>query len=137
MLRKLLEKEGNMCFGCSTDNPIGLKLEFTFEDDICKSSFTAQDCHQGWPGCVHGGIISTVLDEVMSQWIWFNNIAAMTAELSIRFSKAVPLQVPLRLESWKTGGRGKLFLMESRIVLPDGSIPCRGEAKFIKYPENY
>ncbi|NTW04817.1 MAG: PaaI family thioesterase [Peptococcaceae bacterium] len=133
---KILEKEGNMCFGCSTDNPIGLKLKFTFEENICISTFTAESCHQGWPDCVHGGIISTLLDEVMSQWLWFNDIAAMTAELSIRFSKAVPLYVPLRLESRKIGGRGKLYIMESKIILPDGNVPCRGEAKFLRYPES-
>ncbi len=129
---RLLKKE-NMCFGCSDANTIGLKLKFNLEGDICRSTFTAGTQHQGWTGYIHGGIISTLLDEVMAQWIWLHNIPAMTAELTTRFSKAVPINVPLTLESRKVGGRGKLYLMEGAIILPDGDIPCRATAKFLRH----
>ncbi len=125
-------KNENMCFGCSELNPIGLKLKFTMDGDTCISSFTAGPQHQGWKGFIHGGILTSLLDEVMAQWLWFHDIPAMTAEITTRFSKAVPINVPLRLESRKTGGRGKLFIMEGSIILPDGSIPCRANAKFLK-----
>ncbi|MFZ5645960.1 MAG: PaaI family thioesterase [Bacillota bacterium] len=125
----------SMCFGCSQKNPIGLKLRFTMDGEICRSTFTAGTEHQGWTGYVHGGIISTLLDEVMANWIWLKEIPAMTAEMTVRFSKAVPINTPLALESRRTGGRGKLFIMEGQIVLPDGSIPCHATAKFLSLSE--
>lgn len=130
------DKAVNMCFGCSPANPIGLKLKFTMEGDVCRSTFTAGPEHQGWGGYVHGGIISSLLDEVMAQWIWYQDIPSMTAEMTVRFSAAVPINVPLVLESRKTGGRGKLFIMEGTIALPDGSVPCRATAKFLKLTQN-
>lgn len=126
--------ETGMCFGCSPQNPIGLKLRFAMDGEVCRSTFTAGPEHQGWTGCVHGGIISAMLDEVMAQWIWLKDIPAMTAEMTTRFSKAVPVNVPLTLESNCTGGKGKLFIMEGRIILPDGSVPCRATAKFLRLP---
>lgn len=121
----------NMCFGCSQANPIGLKLKFTMDGEVCRSSFTAEPQYQGWAGYIHGGILSTLLDEVMAQWIWQKNIPAMTAEITVRFSKAVPVNVPLTLESRCVGSKGKLHLMEGRIILPDGSVPCSATAKFL------
>ncbi|MCL6477953.1 MAG: PaaI family thioesterase [Peptococcaceae bacterium] len=126
------DKSANMCFGCSPSNPIGLRLKFTMDGGVCRSVFTAGPEHQGWTGYVHGGIISALLDEVMAQWIWHQNIPAMTAEMTTRFSRAVPINVPLTLESRNTGGKGKLFIMEGTITLPDGSVPCRATAKFLK-----
>ena len=133
---KTPDNQVNMCFGCSTLNPIGLKLKFTMEGDICRSTFTAGPEHQGWTGYVHGGIIASLLDEVMAQWIWLKDIPAMTAEMTTRFSRAVPVNVPLTLESRNAGGKGKLFLMEGAIILPDGSVPCRATAKFLRISPN-
>lgn len=130
------EKEVNMCFGCSPHNPIGLKLEFTMDGDVCRSSFTAGPQHQGWTGYIHGGIISSLLDEIMAQWIWCQDIPSMTAEMTTRFSRAVPINTPLTLESRKIGGKGKLFIMEGAIILPDGSVPCRATAKFLKLSDS-
>lgn len=126
------EKENNFCFGCSPLNPIGLKLTFTEEGEICRSIFTANSEYQGWPNCVHGGIISTLLDEVMAQWLWQRDIPAMTAEMTVRFIKPVPIGIPLTLESRNTGGKGKLYLMEGTLQLPDGSIACRAAGKFMQ-----
>lgn len=128
-------REYGMCFGCSPKNPIGLKLKFSMDGDVCRSAFTAGADHQGWTGYVHGGIISSLMDEVMAQWLWLQNIPVMTAEMTVRFSRAVPINIPLSLESRRTGGKGKLYIMEGQIVLPDGSVPCRATAKFLDLPK--
>ena len=70
----------------------------------------------------------------MAQWIWLQNIPAATAEMTVRFSNAVPINVPLTLESRCTSRRKKLFIMEGTITLPDGSVPCRATAKFLELP---
>lgn len=127
------DKEVNMCFACSRINPIGMKLNFTMDGDVCRSIFTAGPNHQGWNGYIHGGIISTLLDEVMAQYLWHQDMRVMTVEMTTRFSNAVPINTPLVLEARQTGGRGKLHIMEGRIILPDGSVPCKATAKFLMF----
>ena len=61
-----MEKQLNlrMCFACGIENPIGLKLKFyTDGEDRCIAHFHPRPAHQGYPGQVHGGLVSTLLDE--------------------------------------------------------------------------
>lgn len=125
--------EGNhMCFGCSPHNPIGFKLNFELVDNVCRTTFIAEGNYQGWSGYMHGGLIATLLDETMANWLWLNNIRTMTAEMTTRFSLAVPVNVPLVVESEKISGRGRLFIMEGRLILPDGRVAARATAKFLR-----
>jgi acyl-coenzyme A thioesterase PaaI-like protein len=59
-----MEKQPNsrMCFACGIENPIGLKL-YTDGEDRCIAQFQPQPEHQGYPGQLHGRLISTLLDE--------------------------------------------------------------------------
>jgi acyl-coenzyme A thioesterase PaaI-like protein len=61
-----MEKQPNsrMCFVCGIENPIGLHLAFYTDDERrCIAHFWPRAEHQGYPGHLHGGIISTLLDE--------------------------------------------------------------------------
>ena len=63
--KTIVKKQPNsrMCFVCGVENPIGLKLFFyTDDEDRCTARFRPKPEHQGYPGHLHGGIISTVLD---------------------------------------------------------------------------
>jgi acyl-coenzyme A thioesterase PaaI-like protein len=62
----IVEKQPNsrMCFVCGVDNPIGLHLKFYTDDDgRCIARFLPKPEHQGYPGQLHGGLISTILEE--------------------------------------------------------------------------
>ena len=67
--------QGHHCFACGTANPIGLNLNFYRLDNAVCSDITLGKNHEGWENMVHGGIISTLLDEVMS-WsiIYFKRV---------------------------------------------------------------
>jgi acyl-coenzyme A thioesterase PaaI-like protein len=61
----IMEKQPNsrMCFVCGIENPIGLKLSFYTDDEgRCIARFRPREEHQGYPGHLHGGVISTLLD---------------------------------------------------------------------------
>ena len=73
---------------CGKSNPIGLKLEFAIEGDEYVTYFTPEKEHQGWVGIVHGGIVSTVLDEVMARSCTSTGINAVTGEMTVRFKQA-------------------------------------------------
>ena len=60
-----MEKQPNsrMCFVCGIDNPIGLHLHFYTDDEgRCVTRFRPKPEHQGYPGQLHGEVISTILD---------------------------------------------------------------------------
>ena len=122
-----------MCFGCGGHNNIGLKLQFHLQDDTCWAEFIPAEEHQGWDGCMHGGLVVALLDEVMAQWLWLNGISAMTAEMTTRYSYKVPLGQTLRIEAKKTGGRGRLYEMAAKIILPDGKVTVKAKAKFLRF----
>lgn len=130
MERKL--REDSMCFGCSPKNPIGLKLVFQHEGEVCRARFVAGPEHQGWSGVMHGGLIATLLDEVMAQWPWVRGITMMTAEMTTRYSKAVPIGEELTVEGALVAERGRLIEMAGKIILPDGTVAARATAKYIK-----
>jgi acyl-coenzyme A thioesterase PaaI-like protein len=59
------------------------------------------DKHTGYPGYVHGGIVSSALDEAMA-WSaarYFRRMC-VTAELTVRFLKRVPLNKELLVRAW-------------------------------------
>ncbi|OPY55747.1 MAG: Thioesterase superfamily protein [Pelotomaculum sp. PtaU1.Bin035] len=129
--------EDNMCFACSVRNPVGLKLKFEQDGDICRTYFLAGPEHQGWSGVLHGGLVATLLDEVMAQWLWVRGITTMTAEITTRYSKAVPIGKQLTIEGNLVSDRGRLVEMAGRLILPDGTVAARAKAKFLKLdPEN-
>ncbi len=136
MVRKL--REESMCFGCSPRNPIGLKLVFEHDGDACRSYFTAGPEHQGWSGVIHGGLVATMLDEAMGQWLWENKIVTMTAEMIVRYSKPAPVGVKLTIEGNLVSQKGRLIEMAGRIILPDGTVAAWSKAKFLKVkPEHF
>lgn len=123
----------HMCFGCSPYNPIGLKLKFQWEGDTLYTIFNAGEEHQGYNGYMHGGLISTLLDETMAQWLWKREIPCMTAEITVRFSKGVPIDRELRVESRCVLERkDRLFEMEALLILNDGTVAARSTAKFLR-----
>ena len=88
--------QGHHCFACGTDNPIGLNMQFYRLGDMVCSDITLERNHEGWEGMAHGGIISTLLDEVMS-WtvLYFKRTFLVTRKMDMKYIKPVPLSIPL------------------------------------------
>jgi uncharacterized protein (TIGR00369 family) len=54
------------CFGCGTENHNGLRMTFARSGDRLRTQLTIPPQFRGWSSLVHGGVIATILDEVMS-----------------------------------------------------------------------
>ncbi len=93
---KIKKPEGYLCFACGTANPIGLNLEFYVSHDKINTEITLSRYHAGWSDIAHGGIISTILDEVMS-WaiLYFKRSFFVTRKLEIKYIKPVKTGEPL------------------------------------------
>ncbi|MFX4263079.1 PaaI family thioesterase [Pelotomaculum propionicicum] len=127
-----LKDENNICFGCSPNNPIGLKMGFEMYGDVCRSRFTPAREHQSWNDVVHGGLLATMMDEAMGKWLWEHGLTAMTAEMTIRYSAVVPVGATLTIESYMVSQKRKLIEMAASITLPDGTVAARAKAKFLE-----
>ncbi|HPM03990.1 MAG: PaaI family thioesterase [Candidatus Cloacimonetes bacterium] len=75
------------CFVCGQDNPIGLKLNFQYNENTAWCFWETHSDYEGYPGIIHGGIISTLLDEVMAKTILSGGQTAVTTELNIKYKK--------------------------------------------------
>lgn len=117
------------CFACGPDNPISLKMQFREEGDRYCSDFVGQKEHQSYDGIVHGGIISTLLDEIMGGYMYAKGYRAVTAKLEVRYRKPTPIGEHLNIEGWIVGNRGTMYDMASRITLDDGTVTAEGKAK--------
>ena len=93
-----LHKEGYNCFGCAPENPIGLHMHFYEEGDKIVSFWQPQEQFQGWVGTLHGGIISTLIDETAG---WAVSRKLQTKETQIHYFTVLKSKMSLKgLKSW-------------------------------------
>lgn len=77
-------EDDHMCFVCGKQNGDGLHLDFELiGDDRIRTEFTPPKRFQGWKDVLHGGIIATILDEVMVNGAYLRQIMAVTTKLQI------------------------------------------------------
>ncbi|HKI50166.1 MAG TPA: PaaI family thioesterase [Desulfobacteria bacterium] len=129
-IRKL---QGHHCFACGTDNPIGLNMQFYRMDDMVCSDITLGRNHEGWENMAHGGIISTLLDEVMSWTVMvFKRTFLVTRKMDIKYIKPVPLGAPLtaRGKILNETGNSKIDI-RGEIVDAQRSLLVRSRAEFV------
>ncbi len=124
--------DDNGCFVCGKANPIGLKLDFAIEGDEYVTYFTPAKEHQGWVGIVHGGIVSTVLDEVMTRAIHVNGVNAVTGEMTVRFRKPTPVGRQVRFAGRVDSEEGRVISCAAKATDEDGTLLAEATAKIIK-----
>lgn len=116
---RILESEANGCFVCGPGNPIGLKLRFRMEGDVCRAEFIPDSRHAGYRDVTHGGIVFSLLDDVMANWLWLQGIQCFTAKADIRYRAQLPIGVAVRLEGRCLKRKGRLALMEGKVIRSD------------------
>jgi len=130
----------NACFGCGGANPRGMKLSFELDEvgQRVRGAFRAGAEYQGEPGFVHGGIIATLLDEVMGKVNRFRNVRAVTAELHIEYLRPVPIEQEVLLEAWPVENKGRSLYNSGEIREASGAVLARGKGRFVIIdPERY
>jgi uncharacterized protein (TIGR00369 family) len=117
-----------MCFACGRDNPIGLKLKLQRVGEAVMTEFTPEEHHQGWPGVVHGGIITAILDEAMSYVPLFQGLNCVTAKMEIRLHNAARVGQKLLVSSHITRKTRKLIEARAEMVLEDSTPIAEGKS---------
>lgn len=125
-------KEYTWCFACGKDNPIGLKLEFERSDEECSTTFVPQREHQSYDGRMHGGLISTLLDEVMGNYIYIKTgKPAYTAKIEVRFRQPVLVGEKIKVVAQLKRKKGRMAEMIGQIIKEDGVLAAEAEAKMM------
>ncbi|HAT25679.1 MAG TPA: thioesterase [Gammaproteobacteria bacterium] len=127
-----LQADGNNCFVCGRGNSRGLKLVFRIENELCRSEFTPAAHHCGYNGVTHGGIIFSVLDDVMANWIFLKGIRAFTAKCDIRYRDSLPTGITVALEGRCIKQRGRLIVMQGSMIRTDtNELVAETQASFM------
>ena len=117
------------CFVCGPENPIGLKIAFRLDGDVCRAEFTPQSVHQGYDGVTHGGIVFSVLDDVMANWLFLQGIRAYSARSEIRYRDPLPVGTPLLIEGRLKKKKGRFVVLEGKAIrAEDGRAVAEAES---------
>jgi len=117
------EIEPHHCFACGTLNEHGLHLDLHLERGRSWVELAIDDRFQGWDEIVHGGILTTILDEVMAWALVAEDNWGLTARLSVEFKAPVRTGQAIRADGWITRSRKRIVDTEARIVdAADGSL---------------
>jgi acyl-coenzyme A thioesterase PaaI-like protein len=126
------------CFGCGRLNLHGLQLSFFANEDGSGvwTPFTPTDAFEGYDGVVHGGIVCTILDEVMAWSLYRQETWAVTGQLSTRFRKPVLVGEPIRAIGSILRDRGRVIEMHGEIRREaDDFLLAEATATFFRVPE--
>lgn len=132
-LTPLAHVANNRCFGCGPANPTGLQLDFLRDEDgavVCLAEVSDAFC--GHPGYLHGGIIATLLDEIMSKAARAGGWTAMTRHLEVDYLRPVPSSAPLRLEGRVVRSEGRKHWVEAQILDAGKKTLARAKGLFVE-----
>lgn len=125
------------CFGCGVLNPIGLHLKFYRlpGDDGVWAPWIPTTDYEGYGGMIHGGIISTLMDEILAWSLYARETWAVTARLTTTYRKPVQVGQPVRLIGRVMRDRGRLIELHGEIRSEaDDALLAEAEATFMRVP---
>jgi acyl-coenzyme A thioesterase PaaI-like protein len=136
---RLGARSQSSCFACGPDNPRGLHLKFQRNKvGEMVAEWIPEPELEGFQGIVHGGIVSTVLDEAMSKVVAESGAKALTAELRVRFRQHVPSGKTICVRGWIDSQNKRMTKTEAVLTSSDGTELAHAWATFLalKYPGN-
>ena len=122
------------CFVCGLNNPLGLKLDFETDGRIVRARFAPRPEHVGFKQTVHGGLISTVLDEAMGWAMYAAGAWAMTARMEVKYRRPLPLGEELLVSAEVTRDRGRRLEAEAEVRTASGEVLAQAFGLFLRAP---
>ena len=140
---KVISKQRNsrMCAICGMDNKYGLKAQFyNMEDGSVMTKFKYREEHQSYPGRVHGGLITAMLDEMGLRALWAKegneDSFGVTLSLDTKYRKPVPYNAEIIGKGMVIKENSKFFVVDSKILYLEGNVLANGTIKYIKLDVN-
>lgn len=136
--REIVDRDGRRyafadhnCFACGLENPIGMRLHIELGEGTAAARWTAGEHHVGWSDKLHGGIIATLLDEVMAWAPSSFDSWAVTAEMTVRYrSPAMPGE-ELRAEGRVVQRRRRIYDVRGEVRGGDGRVIAEAHGRYL------
>lgn len=123
----------NGCFGCSPSRADGLGIRFRRRADRILAEYAIRAGFHGAPDVAHGGIVATVFDELCcAAAAWRFGSFVVTGELTVRYHRPVPVEVPMRWEAWVASADHPRYLVVASTVHHDGHELAHASAKIFR-----
>ncbi len=133
-VRKTAPPEAH-CFACGRDNPHGLKIPFTIiKDGSAFAEWTPNECLQSFQDVIHGGVLTTAMDEAMAKAIVARGMQALTCELRVRMHESVRPGTSIIVRGWIVKQHRRLIKAEATICSPMGDEHAHAWASFLVLP---
>jgi acyl-coenzyme A thioesterase PaaI-like protein len=131
--RPPIAQANDRCFVCGSQNPQGLQLCFAPDGDHAVTAvWRTKEVWEGYRGVIHGGIVSTVLDEAMSKAVAAAGIRALTCELRVRLRQRIEVAEELRIRGWVVEKRKRRIAAEATLNDSDGLERAHAWAIFLE-----
>ncbi len=123
------------CFACGELNAVGLRLVLHVAGDTCWTETTLASDFQGWEDVTHGGIVATILDEVMGWALASADSWGFTARLTIEYRRPTPIGRLLRAEGRLVERRRRLLTTKAQLVdVATGELLATADALYVAAP---
>ena len=120
------------CFVCGKDNPIGLNITFFKDQDKVRAEFIPESKHQGFKEIVHGGILFSILDEIMGRTaVIAKGVMTMTVEINIKYRKKALVGEKIIFIAQMTKDLGRMIEAQAEARSEDGTLLIEAKGKFI------
>jgi acyl-coenzyme A thioesterase PaaI-like protein len=128
--------EPHHCFACGELNEHGLHLKLQLTSGRCTVELTLPNRFEGWEGLIHGGIVCTILDEVMAWALVERDTWGVTARMSVAFRGPVLVGQAIRAEGWIVESKRRIQRTAGRIVdIETGLELATAEATYVAATE--
>jgi uncharacterized protein (TIGR00369 family) len=119
------------CFACGETNPIGMRLHIELGDGMARTTWVVGEDYVGWSDKAHGGIIATLLDEVMAWAPSSFDSWAVTAEMSVRYRSPATPGEELRAEARVVERRRRIYEVRGEVRGGDGRLVAEGSGRYL------
>ncbi len=129
------QKNSKLCYVCGVNNNEGLHAPFyNMEDGSVATILTFKPHHQSYPGRVHGGILSTLLDELMGRVIWVTrpNDFAVTMTMSVKFRKPVTYNTEIKAIAFFDKESSRIYNAIGKIYDKNNTLLCEATGTYFK-----
>ena len=128
-----------ICFACGDRNAHGLHMRFELDPEgpagavLCR--YQPREADQGFPGVLHGGVLSTLMDEAMAWAMWAKSRAlGVTAKMDVRYRQPVTYPSESVVHAVVAEERGRRMRVEAAIASLEGSVLVESSALFLRLP---
>jgi acyl-coenzyme A thioesterase PaaI-like protein len=122
------------CWACAPRNGRGLKMQFSaVENGAVEGFFACEEDFSGYPGYLHGGIVSSLLDSAMTHCLMARGTPGLTGKLEVRFFKPVLIGHLATVRARWEKSRGPVHFLCAEL-LQNEEIQAKASGRFVDFP---